>query len=58
MLTTGQNDPLLTGALCSICISAIVCTAVRILPSLPARRAASTAACSHKPAWHDELSNS
>ena len=26
--TTGQNDPLLTGALCSICISAIVCTAV------------------------------
>ena len=27
--TTGQNYPLLTGALCSICISAIVCAAVR-----------------------------
>lgn len=27
--TTGQNEPLLTGSLCSICISAAVCVAVR-----------------------------
>ncbi|CAL5219522.1 g1369 [Coccomyxa viridis] len=34
--TTGQNDPLLTGTLCSICISALVCTAVSLIwPGAP-----------------------